>query len=141
MNLTGNQAVSFLSIALFRWAIPVSHSSFRSTDHLNPKKEQLRKIAALFCFLHSQSSHAVSIHSSGLTIQHTASFRCSAFSSIIVFRPLLIWWLRFLSAIKVSSLRLLQIKERLKAAFNIFLDVSRYYPFIPFRKSYISFSV
>ena len=36
---------------------------------------------------------------------------------------------------------LLQIMERLKAAFNIFLDVSRYYPFTPFRLSYISFSV
>jgi hypothetical protein len=45
---------------------------------------------------------------------------------------MLIWWLRFLSAIKVSSLRLLKIKERF-AAVNIFLAVTRYYPYIPFR--------
>ena len=68
-------------------------------------------------------------------IQHTASFRFSAFSSIVVSRSMIIWWLRFLSAIKVSSLRLLQIKERLKADVNFFLDVSRYYPYIPFRKA------
>ena len=33
-----HKAVSLRSLPLFRWAVPVSRSSFRSTDHLPPKK-------------------------------------------------------------------------------------------------------
>lgn len=46
----GNQAVSFLSIALLRWAVTVAWKKLHFSDHLNPKKEPLWKIEALFLY-------------------------------------------------------------------------------------------
>jgi hypothetical protein len=109
-------------------------NKLRYTDHLNPKLRAAKKNSCSFFAFFAPNLHTCTHYvRKSYLIQHTASFRFSAFSSIVVSRSMLIWWLRFLSAIKVSSLRLLQIKERLKAVFNIFLDVTRYYPFTPFR--------
>ena len=133
-NSINGQSIGFSPIVCFvALGFFSRFNKLRSKYHLKPKLGQLWKITALFCFLRSQSSHAHSLLSLELPIQHAALFRFSAFSSSVVFRSMLIWWSLLLSAIKVSSLRLLQIKERLKAVVNFFLAVSRYYPYIPFR--------
>jgi hypothetical protein len=64
---TSKRAVSLRSFPLFRWAVPVSRSSFRSTDHSQRKKQEFRKKnTCFFSLLRSQSSHGHFLRSSGL---------------------------------------------------------------------------
>ena len=54
-----HKAVSLRSLPLFRWAVPVSRSSFRSTDHLPPKKRAALKKSSSFFVVCVPSLHTV----------------------------------------------------------------------------------
>jgi hypothetical protein len=86
------KAVSLRSFPLFRWAVPVSRSSFRSTDHSQRKKQEFRKKNTCFFLCFVPSLHTVtSCVRRGYCICKTAPDATPNAKQSLHLPPLVLW--------------------------------------------------